>query len=224
MLTTEDLLEVARTSPVCVGAHDKQRWISLFALGYAIEDPVGSRPVRGKGINDFWDCFIAPNDIRFEVHHEFVAPGPGGGVVVRDVTIRTTMQTGVSVTTPAHLHYTVDSDLKIQRMAAHWEPAPVFAQLLKPRAAQIRSLATMSARMVRHLGLGGTTEFAMAVRSVGRRGKAAVLDHLGDSVQGVHKVIAAADTVSLSCTVDGKPAVVMAQVQRGVVSDVQTFA
>jgi hypothetical protein len=220
MVATEDLLGVARTSPVCVGAHDKERWIALFADGYAIEDPVGSRPVRGEGISDFWDCFIAPNDIRFEVHHEFVT----GNVVVRDVTISTTMRTGVTVTTPAHLHYTVDADLKILRMAAHWEPAPVFAQLLKPRAREVRSLATMSARMLRHLGLGGTTDFAMAVRSVGRRGKTAVLDHLGDSVQNVHKVIAAADTVSLSCTVDGKPAVVMARVQRGVVSDVQIYS
>lgn len=219
MVTTEALLEVARTSPLCVGAHDKERWISLFAEGYAIEDPVGSRPVRGEGINDFWDCFIAPNGIRFEVHHEFVA----GNVVVRDVTIRTTMQTGVTVATPAHLHYTVDDDLKIVRMAAHWEPAPVFGQLLKPRAREVRSLATMSARMLRHLGVGGTTEFALAVRSVGRRGKAAVLDHLGDSVQDVHKVIAAQDTVSISCTLDGKPAVVMARVAKGRVEGVQIY-
>ena len=127
------------------------------------------------------------------------------------------------VTTPAHLHYTVAPDLKILRMAAHWEPAPVFAQLLKPKRQEVRSLATMSARMLRHLGLGGTTEFALAVRSVGRRGKTAVLDHLGDSVQNVHKVIAAADTVSLSCTVDGKPAVVMARVVKGRVEDVQVF-
>jgi len=219
MVTTQDLLEVARTSPVAVGAHDKERWIALFAEDYAIEDPVGSRPVRGAAISDFWDCFIAPNDIRFDVHHEFVA----GNVVVRDVTISTTMQTGVTVTTPAHLHYTVGADLRIRRMAAHWEPAPVFAQLLKPRGKQVRSLATMGARMLRHLGVGGTTEFAMAVRSVGRRGKTAVLDHLGDSIQNPHKVIAAADTVSLSCTIDGKPAVVMARVVNGKVEDVQTY-
>jgi len=219
MVTTEDLLAVARTSPVCVGAHDKDRWISLFADGYAIEDPVGSRPVRDDGINAFWDCFIAPNDIRFEVHHEFVA----GNVVVRDVTISTTMQTGVTVTTPAHLHYTVGADLKILRMAAHWEPAPVFAQLLKPRGREVKSLATMSARMLRHLGIGGTTEFALAVRSVGRRGKSAVLDHLGDAVQDVHKVIAAQDTVSLSCTIDGTPAVVMARVVSGQVEEVQVY-
>ena len=50
-----------------------------------------------------------------------------------------------------------------------------------------------------------------------------MLREVYDRLRSSHKVIAAADTVSLSCTVDGKPAVVMARVAKGHVSDVQVF-
>lgn len=205
-----DLLAVVHASPDAVAAHDKQRWMGLFAPGYVIEDPVGSRAVRGDAISDFWDCFIAKNDIRFEVHHEWV----DGLHVVRDVTIHTTLATGVSVRTPAHLRYELDEDLKITRMAAHWEPAPVFAQLLRPNAKHVRSMVSMNARMFDKLGLGGTAQFVGAVRSVGRLGKSAVIAQLGDTVQDIGKVIAAGDTVTLTCTVDGRPAAVIAVLDR----------
>lgn len=204
------VLEVVRRSPAAVGAHDKQGWVSLFAPDYVIEDPVGSRPVRGSMISDFWDCFIAPNDIRFEVHHDWI----DGLHVVRDVTIHTTLATGISVRTPAHLRYELNDDLKITRMAAHWEPAPVFAQLLKPRAKHVRSMVSMNARMFDKLGLGGTARFVGAIRSVGRRGKSAVVAQLGDTVQDVHKVIAAGNAVTLNCTVDDAPAAVIAVLER----------
>lgn len=205
-MTTQDVLAVVRSSPEAVAAHDKQRWMGLFAADYVIEDPVGSRPVRGATISDFWDCFIAPHDIRFEVHHDWV----DGLHVVRDVTIHTTLPTGIVVQTPAHLRYELDENLAIKRMAAHWEPAPVFAQLMR-HAKHVRSMVTMNARMFDKLGLGGTARFVGAVRSVGRMGKDAVRVQLGDKVQDIHKVIAAGNTVTLSCTVDGRPAAVIAE-------------
>ncbi|HSV40562.1 MAG TPA: nuclear transport factor 2 family protein [Nocardioidaceae bacterium] len=205
-----DVLAVVRSSPEAVAAHDKQRWMSLFAESYVIEDPVGSRPVRGEAISDFWDCFIEHNDIAFEVHHDWV----DGLQVVRDVTIHTTLATGITVHTPAHLRYTLDEDLKITHMAAHWEPAPVFAQLMRPNPKHVRSMVTMNARMFDKLGLGGTARFVGAVRSVGRMGKDAVAVQLGDKVEDIHKVIAAGDTVSLTCTVEGGPAAVIATLDR----------
>ena len=209
-MTVDDVVAVVRSSPEAVAAHDKERWMALFADGYVIEDPVGSRPVRGDMISDFWDCFIAPNDIRFEVHHEWI----DGLHVVRDVTIHTTLGTGITVQTEAHLHYTLDRELKVTRMAAHWEPAPVFAQLIKPHAKHVKSMVTMNARMFDKLGIGGTARFVGAVRNVGRMGKAAVITQLGDKVQDVHKVIAAGNTVTLSCTVDDQPAAVIAELDR----------
>lgn len=204
---------MVRSSPAAVAAHDKAGWIALFDQDYVIEDPVGWQPVRGKDISNFWDAFIAPNDIEFVVHHDWI----DGLHVVRDVTIVTTLGTGLQVTTPAHLRYELverDGVLKVERMAAHWELAPNFAQLMRPRAAHLRSMATMNASLVRNLGLGGTARFVRAIRSVGRKGKKAVRAYLGTRVQDLDKVIASGNVVTANCTVDGQPAAVIATLDR----------
>lgn len=209
MVTRDDVLEVVHASPRAVGAHDRAGWIGLFADDYVIEDPVGSRPVRGDGIGPFWDTFVAPNDVVFEVHRDW----SDGMSVVRDVTVVTTLATGVQVHTPAHLLYELvetDAGLRVRRMAAHWEPLPVFAQLMRPRLAHVRSMLSMGVRMLRHLGPGGTAAFVGSVRSVGRRGKRAVVDHLRGTVDDLHKVIASGNVVTANGTVDGEPVAVIA--------------
>lgn len=213
MVATQDIHDVVRASPAAVAAHDKTGWIALFDDDYVIEDPVGWQPVRGEEISAFWDAFIAPNDIEFVVHHDWI----DGLHVVRDVTIVTTLGTGLQVTTPAHLRYELverDGVLKVERMAAHWEVLPNLAQLLRPRAAHLRSMAAMNASMLRHLGLGDTARFAGAIRSVGTKGKRALRAYLGTRVDGLHKVIASGSTVTASCTVDGRPAAVIATLDR----------
>ncbi len=90
MVATQDVYDVVRSSPAAVAAHDKEGWIALFDTDYVIEDPVGWRPVRGGDISAFWDAFIAPNDIRFDVHHDWI----DGLHVVRDVTVVTTSAPG----------------------------------------------------------------------------------------------------------------------------------
>ncbi len=209
MVTTQDVHAVVRSSPAAVAAHDKAGWIALFDENYVIEDPVGWQPVRGKDISNFWDAFIAPNDIDFVVHHDWI----DGLHVVRDVTVVTTLGTGLEVRTPAHLRYELaerDGALKIERMAAHWELMPNFAQLMRPRATHLRSMATMGASLVRNLGLGGTARYAGAIRSVGTKGKRAVRAYLGTRVADLDKVIASGNVVTANCTVDGRPAAVIA--------------
>jgi len=213
VVTTKDVYDVVQASPKAVAAHDKAGWIALFDEGYVIEDPVGSRPVRGDAISGFWNAFIEPNDIEFVVHHDWI----DGLHIVRDVTIVTTLATGLQVRTPAHLRYELvecDGVLKVERMAAHWEPGPVFAQLMRPGAAYVRSMATMNAGMVRNLGVGGTARFVGAIRSVGKKGKAAVREHLGTTVQDLDKVIASGNVVTANCTVDRAPAAVIATLDR----------
>lgn len=212
----QQLLDLVASSPRAVAAHDKEGWIGLFGRDYLIEDPVGSRPVRGPSrdpISRFWDAFIAPNDIEFVVHQDYV----DGLHVVRDVTIEITLPTGVQVVTPAHLRYEAartGSGLEVRRMAAHWEPLPVYRQLLHPGVAYLRSMGSMGGRMLRHLGPVGTAAFVGAVRSVGERGKQAVRDRLGGTVADLHQVIAAGEWVTASGTVDGAPAAVFATVDR----------
>ncbi len=196
-----------------MAAHDKAGWIALFDDDYVIEDPVGWQPVRGDAISGFWDAFIAPNDIEFVVHHDWI----DGLHLVRDVTVVTTLGTRLQVTTPAHLRYELverDGALKVQRMAAHWEVLPNVAQLMRPRAAHLRSMAAMNASMLRNLGPGATARFVGAIRNVGTKGKRAVRAYLGTRVDDLDKVIASGNTVTANCTVDGRPAAVIATLDR----------
>ena len=213
MVTTEDVHDVVRSSPAAVAAHDKAGWIALFDADYVIEDPVGWRPVRGDDISNFWDAFIAPNDIRFDVHHDWI----DGLHVVRDVDVVTTLGTGFVVTTPAHLRYELverDGSLMVARMAAHWEVVPNIRQLMRPRAKHLRSMAVMNGSMLRNLGLRDTARFVGAARSVGAKGKRAVRAYLGTRVDDLHKVIASGNVVTASCSVDGQPAAVIATLDR----------
>jgi SnoaL-like protein len=235
-----EAMALVRASPNAVRAQDKQAWLALWAQYHVVEDPVGSRPVLG-GLYDrrtgrrgddplrrFWDTFIDGNDIDFDVHADFRA----GERILRDVTIRTVLPTGVCATTPAHLLYELvaeGGELKIRRMAAHWAVWPVYVQLLRPTGAHLRAVNAMTGRMVRHLGIGSTLRFAGSVRSVGERGKSALrelvraadagdrnaLALLGDVVpQRLTKVIASGDVVTASAQVGGRPAAVMATIDR----------
>lgn len=214
MDAAQDIHAMVRSSPAAVAAHDKSGWIALFDENYVIEDPVGWRPVRGRDdISAFWDAFIAPNDIEFIVHHDWI----DGMHIVRDVTIVTTLGTGLQVTTPAHLRYELverDGALKVERMAAHWEVLPNVAQLMRPRVAHLRSGGSMGANLIRTLGLRDTVRYGGAVRSVGANGKKAVRSYLATKVDGLDKVIAAGNTVTANCTVDGQPAAVIATLDR----------
>jgi hypothetical protein len=213
VVTAQDVHDVVRSSPAAVAAHDKAGWIALFDDDYVIEDPVGWRPVRGDDISSFWDAFIAPNDIEFVVHHDWI----DGLHVVRDVTVVTTLGTGLQVRTPAHLRYELvqrDGALKVERMAAHWELVPNFAQLMRPRASHIRSMAAMNASLIRNLGPRDTARYVGAIRSVGTKGKRAVRAYVGTRVADLDKVIASGNVVTANGTVDGQPAAVIATLDR----------
>lgn len=233
-------LEFAKRSPDAVGRHDKQAWLDLFAPRFVVEDPVGGRPVvgglydgrsgkRGDGpLERFWDTYIAPRSIRFELTGPDIVSGLD---VVRDVTIVIRDSAGVELRTPAHLLYQLaetTAGLRIERLAAHWEVAPVLGQLVGLDSARLRSMASTTVRLMRQQGLGGALAFGRAVRSVGAPGKAAVAELvsaaergerpaitlLGARIAHLHKVIAAGDTVSATCTADGVPAVLVCYLDR----------
>jgi hypothetical protein len=239
--TAEDLLALALASPAAVAVHDKQAWLDLFARRHVVEDPVGGRPVLG-GLYDrrsgrrggaplarFWDTFIGPNDIRFHVEGEDIVSGPN---VVRDVTIETRLGGGVTARAPMHLLYETtldDGAPRIRRIAAHWEVAPMFAQVAGIDPAKLKVGLSMGTRMLRLQGVGGTLAFGAAVRSVGKAGKRAVVQLVesaqrgdaraqqllgGVEVAGLTKLIAAGDAVTASCTADGRPAVLFAYLDR----------
>jgi hypothetical protein len=209
----DEVLALVRSSPTFVGAHDKPGWLGIFAGQHVVEDPVGARPVRSEvpgALARFWDTFIAPNQIVFEVAQDWV----DGFDVARDATIVTTLRPGVVVRTPAHLLYQTaydDGVLKVRRMAAHWEPLPVYLQLMRPTPAHVAAAVDQFIHMFRTLGIGASLQFVGAARHLGRRRKRVLRDNLtAQGITEVHKVISSGNSITASCTVDGGPAAVIA--------------
>lgn len=168
----EAMLACVRASPEAVAAHDRAAWLGLFAEDAEIHDPVGSRSHAGPdAIARFYDTFIAPNVIHFEVAHELAC----GDTVARDVVIHTRMATGLELGVPAHIRYELtgsEDALRVRRLSAHWELPQMIGQSLRAGIEGMRSHAALSGHMLRHQGLGGMLGFMRAFGGVGSRGKA----------------------------------------------------
>jgi hypothetical protein len=168
------LLAHAQASPTAVAAKDKRAWLALFAEGGCVEDPVGTPAYRkaahsvgrGDGRDDlerFYDCFVAPNTIRFEVHRDLVA----GRSVVRDVTLHVTGPSGVTAAVPAHLVYTMASEpgpLRIARMEGFWQSADVMRTVRRAGARGVAALTLNLWQLVRSFGLTGARAYLRGVR------------------------------------------------------------
>jgi SnoaL-like protein len=136
-VTRQELLAVVERSPEHVAAHDRERWLALFGEDALVEDPVGSPPApkaTGK-LARFWDTFIAPHEIRFEVRRDHVI----GRDVFRDAVIHTRINPHVAIDVPAYLLYQLEdgaNGLQVSRMAAHWQLGQLSLGALKlgPRA------------------------------------------------------------------------------------------
>jgi hypothetical protein len=180
-----DCLALVERSPAAVAVHDKAAWLALFARYSLVEDPVGSAPhitgiydagdgYRGRGgLGRFYETFIAPNTIVFHVNRDIV----NGLHVVRDLTIEIEMSAKVTVRVPTHLLYelTVEGEeLKILRLAAHWELGPMLRQQMASGRAFLAVGCASAARMWRHQGLRGIAGFIRALSGVGAAGKAQV--------------------------------------------------
>ncbi len=199
-------LACVEQSPQAVAAHDKARWLGLFAPAAVVEDPVGSRPVVNQGsdavggpIGRFYETFIAANDIRFHVQRDIVC----GGCAVRDLEIEIRMSAKVVVRVPMHLIYELtelDGELKIKRLAAHWELAPMLRQQMQYGLASMTAGTAAFWRMLRYLGLSGVVGFAEARRTVGEPGRRlaqqfAAAFSRGDA-QGLRRLFAGSGTVA----------------------------
>ena len=174
--TTEAIRAVIARSPACVAVHDREGWLALFADAAFIEDPVGSAPAaKVNGVlGRFYDTFIAPHDIRFEILRDYFL----GNDVFRDVIIHTRVRPGVEVKVEAYLLYQLDDnngELRVRRMAAHWTLAKMtkVAMGMGPRA--WLAMTGLFVRMVRIMGLSWVgTYLASLWRGIGRRGPAAL--------------------------------------------------
>jgi len=181
----DSLLALVNRSPAAVTVHDRAAWISIFARYNVVEDPVGSAAHvsgvfdarsgrRGAGpLERFFDTFIAPNTIQFHVERDVVCAND----VVRDLTIEITMAEGVTVRVPMHLLYECQpeaGEMKIVRLAAHWELMPMIRQVMECGRAAVPVLMQLGWRMFRIQGLGGMLGFSRGFLGIGMKGKDAV--------------------------------------------------
>ena len=172
------LLDAVEQSPKAVAVHDKSAWVGIFAADGQVNDPVGSTPHVGpEAIARFFDTFIAPNTIKFDVQHDVVA----GMSVVRDLTVYTTMSTGVTMQIPMHLRYDLSSDgpdgaLQIQKLFAHWELQKMVGQLLTSGGRGLLASMILGPQLLRHQGLSGCAGFLRGLSGVRKRGKRRVVD------------------------------------------------
>ncbi len=180
MPAPEQIRAVVEASPAAVAAHDKDAWTELFASDGAVHDPVGPPPQTSPAaIARFYDMFIAPNTIVFDVEHDVV----DGDTMLRDLTVHTTMSTGVALHIPMHLRYTVadgPAGPAITGLYAHWELRGMIGALLLSGPRGLAAGALLGPRLFRTLGPRAALGFLGGVRGVGGRGrrKAAELLHL----------------------------------------------
>lgn len=184
-------LNLVNLSPAAVTSQDKKAWLNLFARRAIVEDPVGSRPhTHDKGnpqgpLARFYDTFIHGNKIIFNVERDFVQDG----MVLRDLSMTIVMSKKVQVVVPMHLLYELteqDGELKIQRLAAHWELVPMSRQLMRFGLASLGASIKNAIKMLRHLGIGGMLGFMQARQSIGEAGKEILKQYIASGmVEGV---------------------------------------
>ncbi|MFI5720154.1 nuclear transport factor 2 family protein [Nocardia sp. NPDC051750] len=169
--TATELRDAVLASPRAVAAHDRAAWVGLFARDAVVNDPVGSAPHTGHdAITSFYETFIAPNDIVFDVAHDFAGPA----TVLRDLTITITMSTGARVHVPMHLRYELTEEngaLRIEHLAAYWELLPMIGRLMGTGIAGLRAGTRLGGLLLRNQGVRGLTGMAQACTGIGRTGK-----------------------------------------------------
>lgn len=184
----QDLVQFVNKSPEAVAVHDKHGWKSIFAQYHIVEDPVGSQPhfgglydpvtgERGDGpLDRFYDTFIAPNKIVFDVSQDIVC----GQHVVRDLTVHIEMSDSLSASVPMHLLYELieekSGQWKIKRLAAHWELMPMMSQIFGKGLACVPVLFGLTLRMLKYQKLSGILGFCKAAFTIGDEGKKQVDD------------------------------------------------
>lgn len=169
----DTLLALVARSPACVAAHDREGWLSLFAEDAAIEDPVGSPPApKSDGtLGRFWDAFIAPNSIYFDVSADHTTPRS----TLRDATIHTRTPSGVTVAVEAYLEYRIterNGALSVERMRAFWSLRKMVLFVVKSGPRAWWAMSSLFVGMFRTLGVPSVLDYLASLwRTIGSRGE-----------------------------------------------------
>ncbi len=181
MFSRAQLLASAKASPAAVASHDKKAWLELFSSDAEVHDPVGSQAHCGpEALDRFYETFIAPNQIHFNVERDIVCDS----TVVRDLVIETKMGgTPLQVNVPLFIRYEIieqNGEPKVHRLYAHWELLPMMTQQVFSQGlgAGMIALVKLSQNMIRHQGLRGALGFSRAFGGAGAKAKRTVTSFL----------------------------------------------
>ncbi len=185
--TPEELLELVSRSPAAVAIHDKRAWLELFSRAAIVQDPVGTAPHRRTAFDQgatsgddplgrFWETFIAPNRISFTSHQDIVI----GEEVVRDVSIRSQLGSGISIEVPAYLIYRTteeNGEARIESLMAHWELRSMVRQVMAEGLAGLSTMVQLGWKMLEIQGAAGVLGYMRGIfRGIFGRGGRAVRD------------------------------------------------
>ncbi|WP_102144531.1 nuclear transport factor 2 family protein [Mycobacterium hubeiense] len=169
--TRADALAAAERSVEAAGAHERSPWLALFTPHGRVEDPVGSRPHRGRAqIGRFYDTFIGPRDIRAHPDVDVVV----GTTVIRDLELEVRMGSGLALRIPAYLRYDLrehGGELKIAALLAFWELPSMVLQFLRGGPRAVPAGLQLSVGLLRNQGLAGTLGFLSGLRGAGASGR-----------------------------------------------------
>jgi hypothetical protein len=203
--TREELLAVVRRSPATVALHDKEGWLGLFGESAYIEDPIGSpRADKRSGLlAKFWDTFIQPHQIEFEVLRDVHL----GHDVMRDVVIHTKINERVQIDVPAYLLYQLEEkegQLQVRRMAAHWELAKLSLGALKLGPRAWWPMTRLFANMIGRMGIGWVGGYLASLWSgIGKRGRLAQLT--ADSFDADAEIVFGGEKLTPQQLIDRRP-------------------
>lgn len=144
-------LALVHRSPALVAVHDRASWLRLFGTTGVVEDPVGTPPARAAdgSLAAFWDTFIGPNEVSFEVHHDYQV----GRAVFRDAIVHTRIAGALDIDAPAYLLYEVaDDGRSVARMRAFWPLSSLSLTALKMGPSAWIEMTKLFARMVGTMG------------------------------------------------------------------------
>ncbi|HWE26716.1 MAG TPA: hypothetical protein VHB97_01885, partial [Polyangia bacterium] len=131
-------------------------------------------PKATGAIGRFWDVFIGPNDIRFEVRGDYTL----GSSVFRDIVIHTKIAGAFQLDVPAYLLYQLDDTtgtLQIARLSAHWDLARMSLGAMKLGPKAWIAMTAMFGRMLKLMGVPWVAGYLSSLwKGIGGRGLASV--------------------------------------------------
>lgn len=182
-LSRVDALATAARSLAAASARDRDAWVGLFTSDARVEDPVGSRPHRGRAaIGRFFDTFIGPRDVAYLPDVDIVS----GSTVIRDGILQAVLGS-VTLRVPIYIRYDIDEaggDPKISALSAFWELPAMLGQFLRGGAGGVPAGLQLMRLLLVNQGAVGTFGFLGALRSSAAPGKRRFREFLADAQAG----------------------------------------